>query len=129
MTVVGARLAGLRMCLSAVVAICASACNLDNPGFTPPRGRITYPIGLALSQDGDAAPRYLYVANSNFDLRYNAGSVHAYDLEALQRAIEDNDCREPFEEAEPDAGEVPDGSVAPDAGDELDAGLDAGDEP
>jgi DNA-binding beta-propeller fold protein YncE len=129
MNVVGARLAGFQMCALAVLAICASACNLDNPGFTPPRGRITYPIAVALSSETSAngAPRYLFVANSNFDLRYNAGSVHTYDLEALQAALAEHDCRALPEDTEPDAGDELDAGE-PDAGDELDAGdLDAGD--
>jgi DNA-binding beta-propeller fold protein YncE len=128
MNVVGARLADFRMCVLAVLAICASACNLDNPGFTPPPGRITYPISLALSAQDGGAPRYLYVANSNFDLRYNAGSVHAYDLDELQRLLLEHDCREPPVPEPEDAGADPDGSAELDAGEELDADLDAGDE-
>jgi DNA-binding beta-propeller fold protein YncE len=126
------------MCAVAVLTICASACNLDNPGFSPPRGRITYPIGLALSTETTAQgePRYLYVANSNFDLRYNAGSVHAYDLQELGRALDENDCwalpEEPTDldagaDAQLDAGapaEDPDGQA--DASDEP---VEAGDEP
>jgi DNA-binding beta-propeller fold protein YncE len=119
------------MCVLAVLAICASACNLDNPGFSPPPGRITYPIALALSaeQSANGAPRYLYVANSNFDLKYNGGSVHAYDLEELQRSLEENDCWV-VPEPELDAGDAPDAGEALDAGDELDArdDLDGGDD-
>src|ERR1044071_9563044 len=109
------------MCALAVLAICASACNLDNPGFTAPRGRITYAISLALSTDTteSGAPRYLYVANSNFDLRYSGG-LPAYDLEELQRSLEQYDCREaPQPEPEVDASADPDAGAEPDAGDEL----------
>jgi DNA-binding beta-propeller fold protein YncE len=68
-------------------------CNLDNKGDPPPRGLIYLPAGLLLSAaTGDEPPRFMYVVNSNFDLRYNAGSLQAYDLEALDRAI--GDCAE-----------------------------------
>jgi DNA-binding beta-propeller fold protein YncE len=124
MNAVGARLVGFRMCVLAVLAICASACNLDNPGFSPPPGRITYPIALALSIEPDGgAPSYLYVANANFDLKYNGGSVHAYDLVELQRLLDYYDCWEPLpEQPVPDAGPAPDGGAGLDAGDTLDGG-------
>jgi DNA-binding beta-propeller fold protein YncE len=64
------------------------SCNLQNPGVTPPPAAISYPIALALSSDRDEsggviAPRFLYVANSNFDLRYNAGSLQVFNLDKL----------------------------------------------
>lgn len=55
----------------------------DNTGEPPPVGRLVFPIALGISPDGN----HLYVANSNFDLRYNAGSLHSYDLEALERSL------------------------------------------
>jgi DNA-binding beta-propeller fold protein YncE len=71
----------------------ASGCTLDNPGDDPPEGLIYLPAGLLLSsQTQDQAPRFLYVVNSNFDLRYNAGSLQAYDLDALDAEIAD--CRQ-----------------------------------
>lgn len=63
-------------------------CNLDNLGDAPPRGFIYLPGGLMLSAAApDEAARFMYVVNSNFDLRYNAGSLQAFDLDALDRAI------------------------------------------
>ncbi|MCS6800008.1 MAG: hypothetical protein NZ898_16080, partial [Myxococcota bacterium] len=59
-----------------------SGCALDNPGVDPPRGRLAFPIDLALSPDG----RLLYVLDSNFDLSHNGGSVQSFDVEALGRA-------------------------------------------
>lgn len=59
----------------------------DNSGEPPPVGRLVFPIALGISPDGN----HLYVANSNFDLRYNAGSLHSYDLDVLNSSIE-NAC-------------------------------------
>ncbi|HET6337429.1 MAG TPA: hypothetical protein VFG30_29595 [Polyangiales bacterium] len=68
-------------------------CNLDNLGDEPPRGFIYLPAGLMLSAStADEPPRFMYVVNSNFDLRYNAGSLQAFDLDALDRAV--NECAE-----------------------------------
>jgi hypothetical protein len=131
----GRRQLSIGVCALGLLAAVQTACNLDNPGFSPPPGRITYPIGLALSEETteSGAPRYLYVANSNYDLRYNAGSVHAYDLEALVSAIEANNCREYVpppvdfdageEDAEVDAGEDAEVDAGEDA--DLDGGEDA----
>ena len=64
------------------------ACNLDNLGDPPPRGDIYMPTALALSQQSaDSPPRYLYLVNSNFDLRYNGGSLQAFDLDKLDSAV------------------------------------------
>lgn len=45
------------------------------------------PSGLLLSDQAGQAARYLYVVNSNFDLRYNAGSLQAYDLDRLDAEL------------------------------------------
>ncbi|HJL20342.1 MAG TPA: hypothetical protein RMH99_32040 [Sandaracinaceae bacterium LLY-WYZ-13_1] len=65
------------------------ACNLDQEGAPPPPRTLNYPIALALSQPAEAgeAPRHLFVANSNFDLRYNTGSLMAIDLEVLDDLV------------------------------------------
>jgi hypothetical protein len=76
------------MFLLACLVLTSSACNLNNPGDDPPRGLLYFPTALALSgQSSSAAPRFLYLINSNFDLRYNGGSVQAYDLAALDKQI------------------------------------------
>lgn len=65
------------------------ACNLDNLGDSPPAANIYFPSVLALSTQTNASPpRFLYLVNSNFDLRYNGGSVQAFDLEALNAAVD-----------------------------------------
>ena len=75
-------------------SLLACACNLDNLGDPPPEADIYLPTGLAISaQTLDSPPRYLYVVNSNYDLRYNGGSIQAFDLERLNEAV--GRCREP----------------------------------
>ncbi len=62
------------------------ACGVDNPGVDPPAGRLNFPVSVTLSPDGP--PSFLFVASSNFDLRYNAGSVQSYALDEVQRAVD-----------------------------------------
>lgn len=71
-----------------------SACSLNNPGVDPPAGALSYPAAMAFRDPTATNHRVLYVANSNFDLRYNAGSVQAYDLAKLEQAIDSERCRE-----------------------------------
>lgn len=76
----------------------ALGCFKPDDGREPPLDRIYFPTGLALSPDGDR----LYVANSDWDLQFNAGSVQAYDAsrlrELLPRACNvDSDCAGPDE--------------------------------
>jgi len=80
-----------------------AACNLQNPGLDPPAGVLSYPIGLTLGELVNGKADVLYVVNSNFDLRYNAGSVHAYDLDAIEREVVDHKCERVGVEL-PDAG-------------------------
>jgi hypothetical protein len=126
-----------------------AACNLDNPGTTQPEGVLTYPIALAFSSSTVStrlgpgeAPRYLYVANTNVDVRYNGASVQSYDLQALEDKLlsterDGRDCLE--RPPEPDAGDAgeaeldggldadaPDADVDADAATDLDTGLDGG---
>ncbi|MFI5306252.1 MAG: hypothetical protein ACHQ53_02805, partial [Polyangiales bacterium] len=63
----------------------ALGCNINNPGDEPPRGLLYFPNAMVLSKHADGeAPRYMFIANSDFDLRYNAGSVQAFSLERLE---------------------------------------------
>jgi hypothetical protein len=88
-------------CAHAASLACAFAllagCNLTQEGQAPGPGTLNYPIALALSEqrverpDGTLAPEYLFVVNSNFDLRFNTGSLQALDLEAVALAI-DEEC-------------------------------------
>jgi DNA-binding beta-propeller fold protein YncE len=58
-----------------VVAV-GGGCNFGQSGIAPPTNRIFLPAGIV--SDPDAA--FLYVVNSNSDLRFNAGTVVAVDL-------------------------------------------------
>jgi YVTN family beta-propeller protein len=55
-----------------VVAI-GGGCSFGESGIAPPANRIFLPAGLAADPDAD----FLYVVNSNSDLRFNAGTVVA----------------------------------------------------
>ena len=81
--------------LGLLFLVVTGGCELHNPGDEPPRGDLYFPITLALStqcRSGEVGcqepkPRLLYVGNNNFDLRYRAGSLQAYDLDAIERAV------------------------------------------
>ncbi|MBL8601127.1 MAG: hypothetical protein JNK72_04305 [Myxococcales bacterium] len=79
------------LALSAAVTGCPS-----NDGQDPPNDQFYRPIAAAIGGDGN----WLFVANSNFDLRYNGGTVVAVDLARVRaRAVEaaagqpGNNCR------------------------------------
>lgn len=121
-------------CCVALAALLFPACNLDNPGTPPPAGVLSYPLALSLGKVENGKADVLYVVNSNFDLRYNAGSVQAYDLEAINREIDAKECKAQGVPV-PDGGfdladSGPTSSLdagAPDAGGVTDAGsVDAG---
>ncbi len=61
-----------------LVALGASTCALNQQGVAPPLDRISFPGSVLADPDG----RWLYVANSNADLRYNNGTLVALDLDA-----------------------------------------------
>jgi len=75
------------------VLLVVAGCPVDNPGVTPPTDRFHFPVSLAVSQPQAGGSPVLYVVSSNFDLRYNRGTVHAVDLGKL--------------------GDVPDGDITP----------------
>lgn len=109
---------------SILVAALSTACNLDESGVPPPQGTLAYPIAVALSRE--PTPRTLFVANSNFDLTYSAGSVQAYDLTQLEQRFEA--CRAVNRvRPESDASvEVPDYTTIFDGGASGIGGLDGG---
>jgi DNA-binding beta-propeller fold protein YncE len=53
----------------------AAGCSFGESGVPPPLDGLFLPTGLAVDPTGD----WLYVVNSNSDLRYNAGTVAAVD--------------------------------------------------
>lgn len=70
--------AGLLVC--ALAALALSGCGVDETGIDPPADSLWFPLGVAAHPDG----RYLYVNNSVFDRRFNAGTVMVYDTEQGQ---------------------------------------------
>jgi DNA-binding beta-propeller fold protein YncE len=66
----------LKSGFSLLLALVASGCSLGQSGIEPPNDQIFLPSGLAIDPAGD----WLYVVNSNNDLRFNAGTVLPLDL-------------------------------------------------
>jgi hypothetical protein len=65
------------------LALGLSSCILGAEGLPPIPSQIYFPTGLALSAGRTA----LYVANSDFDLKYTGGSVQLFDARAMRAAI------------------------------------------
>jgi hypothetical protein len=57
------------------------ACYSAGDGTAPPPNQIYFPIGLVVSKSGGV----LYIANSDFDLQWNGGTVQSYDLTQIRR--------------------------------------------
>jgi len=71
----------------------AVGCFPPDEGRAVPLDRIYFPTGIQVSPGRS----WMYVANSDFDLQFNAGSVQVYDLAALRKKIpqycdSDADC-------------------------------------
>lgn len=64
-------------------ALGAIGCFKPDDGREPPLERVYFPTGIALSPDGNR----LYIANSDWDLQFNAGSVQAYDAARLRERL------------------------------------------
>jgi DNA-binding beta-propeller fold protein YncE len=58
------------------------SCGFGESGIAPPSNRIFFPAGIAV----DPAGSWLYVVNSNSDLRFNAGTLVAVDLKKVAAA-------------------------------------------
>ncbi len=73
------------MSVSRVAVLCAlagvSACAIGETGVAPPNDRIFFPSGVLVDP---VSSRWLYVVNSNADLRYNAGTLTALDLDRVR---------------------------------------------
>ena len=75
----------------------AVGCYPPDNGRSPPIDRIYFPVGIVLSPEptplasvatsSSDEPRWMYVANSDFDLQFNAGTLQAYDLAALRKIV------------------------------------------
>lgn len=74
-------------------ALASVGCYSAGDGQTPPEDRIYFPVGLALVNDHE----HLLVANSDFDLQYNAGTLNVLDVTQLPPLLTvpcktDDDC-------------------------------------
>ncbi|MEM7448430.1 MAG: hypothetical protein AAF355_09325 [Myxococcota bacterium] len=78
-------------------AILLEGC-LDNEGRPPPAREIYFPTALAASTDPSGNLEYLFVVNSDFDLRYNTGTLHSYDLSVIESLVDS--CTEPQQPCE-----------------------------
>lgn len=66
---------------------------LQNEGVDPPHAELGFPVALELvdvTEDAVDAPTHLIVANSNFDLSYNAATLQSYDVAAVEAEIQAN---------------------------------------
>src|SRR5882757_7951420 len=68
----------------AVAIVAPGGCGLNQEGIGPPADRIFYPGAIAVDPTGG---RWLYVVNSNADLRFNDGTLVAVDLDKVQSAL------------------------------------------
>ncbi len=81
----------LELRVLALLAVALGACS--GGGAPPPPGRLHFPTALALSPEEDGRSRFLFVASSNYDLRYVHGALATYDLDVLNAAIDAKACQ------------------------------------
>lgn len=67
-----------------LLALLSVGCFDTDKGPAPPDRQLYYPTGIAVSPGGKA----LFVANSDFDLQYRAGTVQALDLGRLRTYLQ-----------------------------------------
>ena len=75
----------VKLCRFAAVlaAVVGGGCNFGQSGIAPPANRIFLPAGIVTDRDEE----FLYVVNSNSDLRFNAGTLAAVDLSRARAAL------------------------------------------
>ncbi len=81
--------------LAALSVLLLNSCYPAGDGKAPPLEELYFPTGLAIdglsqSDDEPGAHKYLYVANSDFDLQYRASSVISYNLDSLRKFVPRN---------------------------------------
>jgi hypothetical protein len=75
-------LAVIRIASVAVALLALAGCYSTGNGPDPPTA-LYFPVGLTVSPGGHA----LYVANSDFDLQFNSGTVETYHLDDIRRFL------------------------------------------
>jgi hypothetical protein len=73
----------------APLLLLVAACNQDLKARPPVETRLYYPSGLAVVPATDGGLGWLYVANSNFDHRFDVGWVTAVDLTQVRTSEAD----------------------------------------
>ncbi len=78
---------------SALLALILTGCYSTSEGVPTPLDRVYFPVGLAVAED----QAHLFVANSDFDLQFEEGSLLSLDLERLRGFVPrscdtDTDC-------------------------------------
>src|SRR5262252_908962 len=72
--------------LAGALAVCLAGCAPQISARPPPFGSFYFPSGIwyqqFLAADGSSVD-YLYVANANYDKRYDSGSIAAVGLSSL----------------------------------------------
>ncbi len=73
---------GLSLALAVTASGVAVGCYSTGDGTSPPPKQIYFPVGLGVSRGGNV----LYVANADFDLQWNGGTVQSYDLHLIRKS-------------------------------------------
>ena len=80
-------------------ALSQAGCFYSDQGLSPPHQSFYFPAGLAVSPGRNA----LYVANSDFDLQFNGGTVQILDLSKMRGTLDAMLTRIRCVEGAPDA--------------------------
>jgi DNA-binding beta-propeller fold protein YncE len=84
--------------LGLLVVAVGGGCSFGESGIAPPTNRVFLPAGLVADPDGN----FLYVVNSNSDLRFNAGTIAAVDLQKVCCRVSGvPGCSERFQQCNP----------------------------
>jgi hypothetical protein len=70
-----------------ILGVCASVlgCQIPNPGIEPQQATLNFPIAVGLSgNSATGTSDFLLVVNSNYDARFNQGSILSLDLQLIQ---------------------------------------------
>jgi DNA-binding beta-propeller fold protein YncE len=83
------------------LAALVGGCEIENSGRPVPPAQINFPIAIVLAGEPSVSGSpFLLVANANFDLRYAAGTLQSYALDAIEARIADRSFR-----CDPEAGD------------------------
>ncbi len=79
--------------LAAISALALSSCFSPGDGQAPPLNRLYFPTGVVLDSvnvDANGAPKFMYVASSDFDLQYRSSSLVSFDLARIREVVPTN---------------------------------------